>query len=409
MQRWIRFVLATVALAVAACSIASTGWSRYRISVPNEYAAQVLSDSSLRLFDEAVMLGATDVIVGPNDIQELLSLGLRFRWVGSLPSPDSWSSLPRREGGDYRYNYLTYTEILAQYEQWRSANPHSVTRLQIATTLQGRPVYAYRVAGLSRSTLKRPSMSIVVTCGIHAREWIAPSVGMYLFDSLLQKIKASRRHAFANSVCSIYIVPVLNPDGYVYSWTNDRYWRKNRWKDSFGTTYGVDLCRNFPKGWGGSGSSGNKSSDTYRGPSVLSEPESAGVIALADSLKTTEPIVGYFDVHSYGQYILWPWGYTTSLPPDHDTFQTYAVRMRNALQAQSGRVYTIGPTASTLYVASGVTIDTLYSGYNALAYVIELRGGSTGSGFVLPEAEILPTQQETWAAFERFLFDVTGA
>jgi len=42
------------------------------------------------------------------------------------------------------------------------------------------------------------------------------------------------------------IIPVLNVDGYVYTWTNDRLWRKNRRPPpAGGTCYGIDLNRNY--------------------------------------------------------------------------------------------------------------------------------------------------------------------
>merc|ERR1712223_1157798 len=43
-----------------------------------------------------------------------------------------------------------------------------------------------------------------------------------------------------------YVAPLLNPDGYEYSHTNDRMWRKNRSPPPSGSScYGVDLNRNW--------------------------------------------------------------------------------------------------------------------------------------------------------------------
>lgn len=59
------------------------------------------------------------------------------------------------------------------------------------------------------------------------------------------------------------IIPLLNPDGYAYSWKNNetRMWRKNRsftpeQLKKFNETnnplcIGVDINRNFNKHWGG--------------------------------------------------------------------------------------------------------------------------------------------------------------
>jgi len=77
----------------------------------------------------------------------------------------------------------------------------------------------------------------------------------------------------------MYFIPVVNPDGYIYNQTTNPngggLWRKNR-RNNGDNTYGVDLNRNYSYNWGydNTGSSGNTNSDTYRGPSPFSEPES---------------------------------------------------------------------------------------------------------------------------------------
>ena len=42
----------------------------------------------------------------------------------------------------------------------------------------------------------------------------------------------------------VYIVPIVNVDGYIYTWTNNRLWRKNR-RDNGGGVFGVDINRNW--------------------------------------------------------------------------------------------------------------------------------------------------------------------
>src|SRR5512138_2293267 len=85
----------------------------------------------------------------------------------------------------------------------------------------------------------------------------------------------SEIRAFVDST-ELWIVPVVNPDGYQYSWATDRYWRKNRRGG-----HGVDLNRNYSVAWGGDGSSADKSSQVYRGEFAFSEVESSAVRDLA--------------------------------------------------------------------------------------------------------------------------------
>ena len=243
--------------------------------------------------------------------------------------------------------------------------------------------------------------NVVIIGGIHAREWISPSTCMYFADNLIDRIKNDPAYANLMRRVAVYIIPSLNPDGYVYTWTNDRYWRKNRRNNGNGTR-GVDLNRNYATGWGGQGSSSNTSSEIYRGPSPMSEPENQGLANLVQNLPN---VVGFIDYHSYSQLIMWPWGYQSALCPDDAVHRFVGGRMRSAIFNYSGMVYQDGPINTTIYPASGTTVDWFYSPIGAISMTVELR--DTGQyGFLLPESQILPTQQENWQAFQSFLFDV---
>jgi len=198
---------------------------------------------------------------------------------------------------------------------------------------------------------------------------------------------------------AFYIVPSFNPDGYEYSWTNNRLWRKNR-RNNGGGAFGVDINRNFSKGWGlNSGSSGSPSSDTYRGPSAFSERESA---ALRDFMNTMPPIDAMIDFHSYGQHVLYPWGYTETPAPGDAWLAATGTAMEHAIEGVWGSSYDSGQTSTTLYLVSGKGPDYIYDRWNTAAYTIELR--DTGEfGFLLPEDQILPTAQEAWAGVQELV------
>ena len=61
--------------------------------------------------------------------------------------------------------------------------------------------------------------------GIHAREWISPAVVTYMMRELTENITGQQELVDG---LDWYIVPVVNPDGYAYSWSDDRLWRKTR-------------------------------------------------------------------------------------------------------------------------------------------------------------------------------------
>lgn len=61
--------------------------------------------------------------------------------------------------------------------------------------------------------------------GIHAREWISPAVVMYMVRELTERLEG-QEELLDN--LDWYILPVTNPDGYAYTQTDDRMWRKTR-------------------------------------------------------------------------------------------------------------------------------------------------------------------------------------
>jgi hypothetical protein len=169
-------------------------------------------------------------------------------------------------------------------------------------------------------------------------------------------------------------------------------WRKNRRNNGNGS-FGVDLNRNYGYKWGGSGSSGDTWSETYRGPAPFSEPETQ---AVRDFLQQTTPkaLVTY---HSYSQLVLYSWGYTYDPAPDATLLHSLAVAMADSIRTIHGKSYS-PQQASNLYLASGDTTDWLYGLFSVPAFTIELRPRSSRPGFELPESEIQPTFQENLPA-----------
>lgn len=387
-----------ILMLAAALAMGQAQWQRYRVWTRTPWEVYRLGDSSLGLFSEDVALGATDVIVAPGQLRELWGLRLPYQFVSNLPRPDAW----RNYGldGDYTNTYLRYSEILAQYEAWRQQFPGMVTRTQIGTSWEGRPIWAYRVFNQAISEVQDPPKSVLLIGGTHAREWISPAVGMALFRNLITMFLQAETALSAKltDTTGIYVVPVMNPDGYEYCWNTYRMWRKNRRNN--GGSYGVDLNRNYGWMWGGAGSSGIPSSDIYRGPSAFSEPENQAVRDFAATLPDLQAMI---DLHSYGQQIAYAWSYTTAPPPDAAWMNTLGQAYRTGILATTGVPYEVGQGSIIVYVASGASKDFFYGTYGAASYTIEMR--DTGQfGFLLPESQILPTQNEMWGGLKSFLW-----
>ncbi|XP_010792658.1 carboxypeptidase B-like [Notothenia coriiceps] len=113
----------------------------------------------------------------------------------------------------------------------------------------------------------------------------------------------------------VYVLPVLNVDGYDYTHKSNRMWRKTRSRRSGSSCIGADPNRNFDAGWCTVGASSNPCSDTYCGSRPESEIEAKNV---ADFIRRNKSdIKAYITVHSYSQLLLFPYAYTFELAATH--------------------------------------------------------------------------------------------
>jgi len=230
----------------------------------------------------------------------------------------------------------------------------------------------------------------VVDCELHAREWITGMACVYAVEKAIEKAQADPSwlagHEFA-------IIPMANPDGVIYSETTNRMWRKNRADNDGNSCKGVDLNRNWDPDWSGRQStSGSKCSDVYYGSSAFSEPETQAVKRLIDEA----PVTIHLDIHSYGNILLAPWGYTNTRHPRRSEIDVPGNLMRDAISAKNGQSWRYGGS-ELLYPASGVCPDYSTS-QGAFGYTYELRPGSawgTG-GFAPNKDQILPTAEECY-------------
>lgn len=282
---------------------------------------------------------------------------------------------------DWFAEYRDYAAISAHLQELMELAPDRVALQAIGGSIEGRPVWALRIGSAAGAT------PMLIDGTQHAREWIAAMVTTCIADRMVRgHDRDPEIRAFLDRT-TLWVVPVVNPDGYQYSWASRRFWRKNRRGD-----HGVDLNRNFAVAWGGPGSSGNRRADNYRGEYAFSEPETA---ALRDLVRR-EHIALHVDFHAYGQLVMYPWSHTGSPARDRDLFAAVGDRMASAMFAAHGTRYTLMPSIE-LYPASGVMSDWVYGEAGALSYAIELRPKG-GIGFVLPPEQIRPTCDEGLAA-----------
>jgi len=232
----------------------------------------------------------------------------------------------------------------------------------------------------------------------HAREWIGGATMQYIVDKLTSGYGSDNRITSILDKVNFVIVPVMNPDGYAYSWTTNRMWRKNR------NGQGVDLNRNWPDHWAlNGGASTSPSSDTYKGPSPASEKEVKALMAAY--LSYADGMVGAIDFHSYSQLLLRPYGWTNNKSPDEASFVKLGEAMKKDIAKSRGTSYVSQPSID-LYMTTGTASDWFYgnsttasSKYRSYGITIELPPSQFGSGgFALPPENIIPVGVETFPA-----------
>jgi len=354
--------------------------------------------------------GPNDFIVEPGAMQALRDSGLRFevRTENLQAVVDEQTELNATlradRGSAYFDAFRTLDEVNAFMDELDNDPGLPADQVQIVTigtSIQGRAIRALRISSPPGPD-EGPRPVFVFNSGQHAREWITVPASAWAAERLVRDYATDEEIRTLVDSVVFYIVPVLNPDGYVHTWPvangggGERYWRKNRRLNS-GGSFGVDLNRNWGHQWGGGGSSSSQTSDTYRGTGPFSEPETAAMRDFMTGGITGGPLKAYIDIHSFSQLIMSPWGYTSANPPRLAELQPVTNAQVAAVEAVYGTNYTGGPIAQVLYTASGNSADWVLGDRNALAWAYELRPSGGGvSSFAPSPSEILPTAIETW-------------
>ncbi|MFQ5422458.1 MAG: M14 family zinc carboxypeptidase [Phycisphaerae bacterium] len=366
-----------------------------RVDVTTPAELQQLLDLDLDIWSHEFGVGPIDVHVSTAERQAIEARGLAYTVLDdNLVATLQASQTPQPRGLGFFLDYHSYDQIVVELNNLASTRPDLASVSTIGPSVEGRDLWVIHITGPGTG----PKPAVFYHGLQHAREWITGPMVMYLADHLINQydLDPCVRDLVDNT--DIYLAPVVNPDGYSYTWTDQRLWRKNR-RLNADATYGVDLNRNWAYDWGGGGSSGTPSSEIYRGTMPFSEPETT---ALSSFIAANPSIRAYMDYHSYSQLILWPFGSQCIEPsePDATTFWALGNAMQADIQAVHGQFYLPGPVCLTLYQASGNSIDWVYGDQGRIGFTIELR--PTGSpGFLLPPAEILPTCEENLPAILR--------
>ncbi len=316
-----------------------------------------------------------------NEATRARSLGFG---VSSLPMLDNFP--PGYEG------YHNYQEMNDDIAAEVAAHPSIIKSFSIGKSYEDRDIPAVLITnGASTYVKGRPE---VLFDGLHhAREHLTVEMTLDIMHLFADNYGVKQQITNLVNTRAIWIIFDVNPDGGEYDISGDQfhYWRKNRQPNQGSQYIGTDPNRNYSYKWGCcGGSSGFPGDETYRGPTPLSTPEITALTDFVDSrvIGGKQRITASISFHTYGELVMWPYGYTyEDVPPDmtqddHDAF----VALGHTIATDTclnNDCYT-PQQASDLYITDGDSVDWQYGVHRIFALVIEMYG----SDFYVPDSVI---------------------
>jgi hypothetical protein len=265
-------------------------------------------------------------------------------------------------------------------------NPKIVKLEVIGRSIQDREIIALKVTKDAKTLADGARPAALNISLQHAREWISVEVNRRLLHYFVDNYGKNAEVTNLVDSRELWFVVVANPDGYEFTFTDERLWRKNlRDNNSDGQITGgdgVDPNRNWPNhwGWDDEGSATLQSDETYRGTGPASEPETKAMKGLLDRLKPKFMI----NWHSAAQQLLASFGWQESQPAADNPISV-ALSGTDANPAIPG--FDVGLSADELYITNGDTNDYAQGTVGIISWVPELSEGCVGCGFVFPDNE----------------------
>ena len=259
--------------------------------------------------------------------------------------------------------YKNPAEIETIVKDFNARFPQLTKLISIGKSLEGRDIWAIKISdNANADELSEPA--VLFNSMHHAREIMTPEVSIDIIEYLLTNYNSDPKATQWINNTEIWVIPMFNVDGNNKMWNDDSWWRKN-----VRGGFGVDLNRNYPAGWGScNGSSGNRRSQTYRGTSPASEPETQAMMGFIQKVR---PV---FDIsyHSYSELVIYPYGCGKKRTQTKEVVETIGKKIAGVLNYEPGTAWEL------LYNADGGDIDWMYEAYQVIPYVIELNSSKQG-------------------------------
>jgi hypothetical protein len=316
---------------------------------------------------------SVDVIIPTYRLKELSDLNLQY-------------TILIKDMETYDMEMAGSYHTLAQIQtilQGIASNHSNITQLtSIGTTYESRDILCLEISDNPGVDEGEPGVFFM---GVHhAREWPGAEICLNIANQLTSQYGSNSTITDLVNNRRIWIVPVMNPDGYYYCHDLGNDWRKNRDYFPQYTSYGVDNNRNYNgscdgNSWGAWGSIANgqvthePSNEVYCGPGPTSELENQAI----RSIFLNNNICATISYHTYGEEVMWPWGYTSGQTPDNTYMASVGTQIAQKITLQGGSGTYDPHQSNGLYPTIGDTIDWAYGyshyvqGRATFAYTIE--------------------------------------
>ena len=281
--------------------------------------------------------------------------------------------------------YRTVEETFSTMQALESEYPNLVSMVDVGDSWEkivsgGTTGYDISVMVLGNKSTSGPKARFFLLAELHAREYVTSETALRFAEHLLSRYSIDPDITWLLDFSELHILPMANPDGRKQAEMGIS-WRKNIDNDDGCTSshfWGVDLNRNHGFKWGCcEGSSGDPCAATYRGPSPASEPEVQAVQNYIlstfsnqrgpdDADPAPDDATGLLiTLHSYGELVLWPWGWASTPAPNANQLQTLGRKLAYYNNYTPQQAY-------QLYRTDGSTDDWVYGQLGIAAYTFEM-------------------------------------
>ncbi|CAB3248800.1 unnamed protein product [Arctia plantaginis] len=414
--------LAVIFASVSGVKQSYDGYKMFKVIPEDETAVSHLENLSWNglgeFWDDNIEINKeARIIVSPDDLQNFLDF-LRISGIENEEvMPDIQRTIDQQlkpaTARTYLKSNLTYFwneyQNLRNIYDWLDELQQNYSKV-VKIVDKGRSVLGRSIKGIviNHHPERKKKRIGVLEGTLHARDWISAATLTWIIKEFLTSNDSAVRALAKNFEWHIF--PIVNPDGYEYTFSDNRMWKKNRSPHNFTTcprgrgdmSKGVDLNRNFDFHWMNVGIAKNPCSNSFAGPRPFSEPETRAVRDYMLKIDQEGKLIYYIGFHSYGQLIIVPHSHLFSdhslLGSDYGEMFDISLRAAEALKKRHNTEYKVGLSSSVMYSMSGSSFDWVKNATRvsvALLFGLRDRGQY---GFLLPADQIIPTAMETMDA-----------